>query len=155
MITEDYCSYYVAKLLKEKGFDEPCVCCYKEGSLKTIWDDTFGEVRPQDWNSLSQEGYNHIGLGSWFGCISAPTHQKAKRWLRNMYNIHIEICLYKINPNDIEPKKSRLYPYYTFEVWDTINGNNIDKRLINDFIGNSYEEADDASIKYCLENLIE
>ena len=30
MITEDYVSYEVAKLLKEKGFDEPCECAYSE-----------------------------------------------------------------------------------------------------------------------------
>lgn len=30
MITEDYCSYEVAKLLKEKGFDEPCKVWYSE-----------------------------------------------------------------------------------------------------------------------------
>ena len=30
MITEDYCSYEVAKLLKEKGFNEPC---------RAYWDD--------------------------------------------------------------------------------------------------------------------
>ena len=28
IITEDYVSYEVAKLLKEKGFDEPCYTCY-------------------------------------------------------------------------------------------------------------------------------
>lgn len=33
---EDYCSYEVAKMLKEKEFDKPCACCYKDGNLKII-----------------------------------------------------------------------------------------------------------------------
>jgi hypothetical protein len=28
MITEDYVSFEVAKLLKEKGFNEPCIATY-------------------------------------------------------------------------------------------------------------------------------
>ena len=33
MITEDYVSFEVAKLLKEKGFDEECNMAYFNGTL--------------------------------------------------------------------------------------------------------------------------
>ena len=39
-------------------------------------------------------------------------------------------------------------------VWDSVTGNNIDKRLTNDFIGDTYEEACEAALKYVLEKLI-
>ena len=141
MITEyeDYCSYEVAKLLKEKGFDKPCACCYKDGNLKTIWHDTFGEVRPQDWNNLSQEEYNCNGLSSWFGCISAPTHQEANRWLRENHHLWI----------DIDPLTGCKW---TWSVW-FMNGPN---QKLGESLQtiSKYEEAEDTAIKYCLENLI-
>ncbi len=141
MITEyeDYCSYEVAKLLKEKGFDKPCACCYKGGNLKTIWHDTFGEVRPQDWNNLSQEEYNCIGLSSWFGCISTPIHQKVRKWLREIHGIDIII--------EISNLICKNRKYYCM-IYDRDNNS-----YILDLF-NSYEEAEDAAIKYCLENLI-
>ena len=76
------------------------------------------------------------------------------KWLREVHRIHIEICLYKTSEDDIEPMKSRKTPYYTFGVWDSVTGYNVDERLINDFIGDTYEQACEAAIKYCLENLI-
>ena len=38
MITEDYVSFETAKLLKEKGFDEPCVYVYRHDGSEDIWD---------------------------------------------------------------------------------------------------------------------
>lgn len=63
MITEDYCSYEIAKLLKEKGFDVPIWTRY-EGSNKVIFGDKY------NWND------------SLNGQISAPTHQMVLKWLR-------------------------------------------------------------------------
>lgn len=142
MITEyeDYCSYEVAKLLKEKGFDKPCACCYKDGNLKIIWNDTFGEVRLQDWNNLSQEEYNCIGLSSWFGCISAPTHQEANRWLREVHHIHIGI-----NPISEKGYNATIYDVADFDDYGIISDTESFFHV---------EEACEAAIKYCLENLI-
>ncbi len=38
MITEDYVSFELAKLLKEKGFDEPCIYVYRHDGSEDIWD---------------------------------------------------------------------------------------------------------------------
>ena len=135
MIHEDYVSFEVAKLLKEKGFDEPCIALYEEKVLHI--------------NTLCD--YYNSELSSY---VCAPTHQMAMKWLREVHHIHIEICLYKTSEDDIEPKKSRKTPYYTFGVWDSITGYNVDKRLINDFIGDTYEQTCEVALKYSLENLI-
>ena len=106
MITEDYVSYEVAKLLKEKGFDEMVISFYPPGD------------------------------------IQRPTHQMAMRWLRDVHKLSIE-------------------PFYMFPaIWE-IDIKYIDKKTdlsefedIRDKSYNSYEEATEAGIKYCLENLI-
>lgn len=142
MIKERYCSYEVARLLNKKGFDETCYACYEYfKSSITMYQGWVFEYKGEVIQNSTD-------------IILAPTHQMACDWLREVHHIYIEICFYKTNPNDIEPKKSRLSPYYTFGVWDTISGNNIDKRLTNDFIGDSYKEAVEAALKYVLENLI-
>ena len=72
MITEDYVSYEVAKLLKEKGFDEYCYKFYDYNS-KEIYKETL-----HCCNSRSDD-------------YSAPTLQMAMKWLREVHNIFIEI----------------------------------------------------------------
>ena len=72
MIKEDYCSYEVAKLLKEKGFEQ-----YK-----------------------CQHSYNSKGVFQWSDNLdpyeySAPTHQMAMKWLSDMYSISIEPYCYE------------------------------------------------------------
>ena len=68
MITEDYCSFEVAKLLKEKGFVTPCDWLYCS-------DGTFGHR-----NSLWDKEM-----------FPAPTHQMAMKWLRERHGIFIAI----------------------------------------------------------------
>lgn len=61
MITEDYCSYEVAKLLKEKGFDK----------FNTYgWDEQL----------FDKEHWTHC-----------PTHQMAMKWLRKKHKLYIGI----------------------------------------------------------------
>lgn len=74
MITEDFVSFEIAKLLKEKGFKEKCNATYnlETGEFKTektyqIWITKFGQY------------------------ISASTLQMVMKWLREVHNIHIEI----------------------------------------------------------------
>lgn len=62
-ITEDYCSYEVAKLLKEKGFDEKTRHSYdSKGQFK--WSD---DLNPYEY--------------------PAPTHQMAMKWLREVHKL--------------------------------------------------------------------
>lgn len=72
-ITEDYCSYEVAKLLKEKGFNEPIRC----------WYDNF-----QDFH---EEGVRMSNTDCLPPTIMCPTHQMAMKWLRENSDITISI----------------------------------------------------------------
>jgi hypothetical protein len=139
-ITEDYVSFEIAKLLKENGFDVKCDKCYAYFADDDI---RFLNLKyPKSAQLLIENRYPCITL------------QMAMKWLREVHYIHTEICLYKTSEDDIEPKRSRKAPYYTFGIWDSVTGDNVDKRLTNDFIGDTYEQACEAAIKYCLENLI-
>ena len=70
-IKEDYVSFEVAKLLKEKGFDEYCSKSYFKMD-KTLKESGFSE-----WEKVNE--------------IKAPTQSLAIKWLREVHNIFIEI----------------------------------------------------------------
>ena len=77
MITEDYVSFEIAKLLKEKGFDEGCsfiVNTISKGVMPVSWPTTNSDIEDEK------------------ACLIAlPTLQMAMKWLREVHNIHIEI----------------------------------------------------------------
>lgn len=82
MITEDYVSFEVAKLLKEKGFKERTYGVYNsEGGFSTNNPDIC-------WNEKD------------IPFISAPTHQMALKHLRKTYKVHFEI-LYRANRYEV------------------------------------------------------
>ena len=87
MITEDYVSFEVAKLLKEKGFDEDTNCYYIEGSVdKNLY---YSPIRQNHNKRITNNEFDiHIDITS--GKISAPTLQMAMKWLREKYNLHID-----------------------------------------------------------------
>ena len=68
-ITEDYVSYEIAKLLKEKGFDIPCRQAYFNGSLVdyTMYGFCDGEL------------------------LDCPSQSLALKWLREVHNWYIDI----------------------------------------------------------------
>ena len=76
MITEDYVSFETAKLLKEKGFDEPCHALYHEGDDKIF----FG---------LDVDSYHNTILN--VDCYACPTLQMTMKWLREAHNIDISV----------------------------------------------------------------
>ena len=103
MITEDYVSFEIAKLLKEKGFNEKVISFYPLGD------------------------------------IQRPTLQMAMKWLREVYNI--DIFPWKIGKG-----------IYSCAIFNSNTGQ--DLSLDKDFPSEKYEEAAEAAVKYCLENLI-
>ena len=122
MITEDYVSFEVAKLLKEKGFDEPCHCFYGMRD---------NQEKPHFFVSNGHNTKETI-----FSCdCLAPTLQMAMKWLR-------EVCKQSINL------------WYDGDIWSSEIYRAVEKEfcLVGHF--QSYEEACEAAIKYCLENLI-
>ena len=128
MIKEDYCSYEVAKILKEKGFNESCYTCYVEK-----------EISHYDYSSTNYELID--------GVISCPTIQMAMKWLREIHNKHCDIG-YDIDLHwffqIIDLKETIEYDYTETKYYHTENETGF----------NSYEEAVEAALKYVLENLI-
>lgn len=139
MITEDYVSYEIAKLLKEKGFDEPCRSAY-------IWNTEEYELcamfsKPLNFNREgSLEDYEDDSVPR----ISAPTHQMAMKWLREIYDIFIDIGYDDLDWYWLIESISKDIPYADRPKLIK-NGTACHK---------TYEEATEAALKYCLENLI-
>lgn len=84
MIQEDYCSYKVSKLLKEKGLDVPCRTYYTlddkdgDGKEEVYFINLFNDIYLYNSERNIDE-------------INAPTHQLAMKWLREKYDIFIII----------------------------------------------------------------
>ena len=121
MITEDYVSFEVATLLKEKGFREKCIATYNLVTKNFVIEEVY-----QDWTTRWGEAY-----------VSAPTHQMAMRWLREVYGLFIRI---------IEDTTGNVFE------WSVYQKNYGCKA--STYVEDSYEQACETAIKYCLENLI-
>lgn len=122
---ETYCSYKVAKLLKEKGFDWNCIAYYVNSEPDNVKYSTLFEN-----NTIWEKR-----------CCSAPTHQMAMKWLRDIH--HICIVVYPFThrergtyTSDICTTKMTMEEGHLRGVWDT------------------YESAIEASLEYVLENII-
>ena len=122
MVEEAYCTFEVAKLLKEKGFNcdvrQYYVFDHEFNIPEFVIDDR--EDNPHNWGT---------------DYYSAPTQQMAMRWLREVHSIFIELHHYN-------------YPGAQF-VWYIWGKNDYEPQRAN-----TYEEACEAAIKYCLGNLI-
>lgn len=124
MTTENYVSFETANLLKEKGFEQ--VNCHRQ--------------------------YNTDGMlcnGYCYGPM-APTLQMAMKWLREVYKLHINLDIHWLYFAD-----TLGWMYTVTKILENgvdyvcSNGDENDKTFYS-----SYEEACEAAIKYCLENLI-
>lgn len=90
--------------------------------------------------------YDENGQFFWYGdysndrkgVVDAPTLQMAMKWLRQVHHIFIQVELYS------------KYDDYCFEVFQNTHRLILEKHETY----NNYEEACDAAIKYCIENLI-
>lgn len=148
MITEDFVSFELAKLLKEKGFDGNTFYKYadKEGVIEEWYDDYRERMLRFDLDegclikplAEPQDKYRVYG-----DTIPAPSLALAMKWLREVHKICIVVqpvvtdddgsggCLW------IFTISKRLKLMYKSEV-----------------VYERYEQACEAAIKYCLENLI-
>ena len=132
MIQEDYVSFETAKLLKEKGFDE--------NTVHEIWYVIKQFSTGCHWNSCTYKVGDITREYDDACCISMPTLQMAMKWLRENHNIKVNVFYNNSN--------------YTIEYFEPNTQTGVGKFV---FIGDgypTYEQACEAAIKYCLENLI-
>lgn len=124
MIEERYCSYEVATLLKEKGFDVGCYGRYSIRSKEFHFDAT-------------RKCENH-GLF----IIAAPTHQMACDWLGDIHDLHIIVYPYKRG-------NSKGWCCYVYKTYNLLG----QERYVNETCNSCYEAIEEA-LKYSLENLV-
>ena len=139
MITEDYVSFETAKLLKEKGFDAECDYFYADGEL----------VRARggacNWN------YGETLYTDYKNECSAPTLQMTMKWLREIKGLNIYARgVWK----DVEVQYGDWEPAVVGYEWfvESLTDDTYLKMSVEQFL--TYEEACEAAIKYCLENLV-
>lgn len=129
MLTEDYVSYEVAKLLKEKGFpmgEHLFMYVNKDGKLMT---DNHACL------NMTNEEYRTF----FDDYIPTVTQSLAMKWLREIHDISIELLTMHRN----------CWGYYVCKILDNTNEGLHDKNYFN-----TYEEAIEAALKYCLTKLI-
>ena len=124
MITEDFCSFELSKLLKEKGFDGECIGCYWDS--KETFDINYEPLSYSD-GDLRDE------------VVLAPTYQMAMKWLRERHVIIVIVPAYF---------NSEQCASWDIDIWA---GDNYE-HLFEDY--STYEEAVEAALKYCLTKLI-
>lgn len=130
IIIEDYVSFETAKLLKEKGFDIYVRSYYEKNEYKTKEEFSTNNAL---WNwSISSFRY------------SAPTLQMAMKWLREVH--HCVICI-----TPLAFYCGEIVSKWGYCIWADDN-TEVDEESSPRL--ESYEEACEAAIKYCLENLI-
>lgn len=134
MIKERYVSHEVAKLLNDKGFNEPCIGYYSpEGELNLL---TYAETNSE-----------------WFKNTSAPTQAMACDWIEETFNISIEVWVgiigYRIEILNAlkDPSISASSIIYDFNE-DALCGDNSDGSW------SSKETAYNKALKYVLTNLV-
>ena len=124
-------SFEVAKLLKEKGFDESTNCQYPVCGIH------IGEVGEYNITDRSRNPEKYI---------PAPTLQMVMKWLREKHSQNVTVKAH----NNV----ARLKTIYYAEV------QNLSEPAEKGFCVNgcifkdTYEDACEAAIKYCLEKLI-
>lgn len=80
-MSEDFVSFKIAKKLKEKGFNKPCVATYdKDGMLG------YNYVQP---TSIRAVGFDEC-LVYHNDCVMAPTISQVLKWLREEKAISVE-----------------------------------------------------------------
>lgn len=134
MITEDYVSFETAKLLKEKGFDEPCDRMWLTERKDSNW------VKPKRNSEIKNECTD---------CVQ-PSHSLVMKWLRIEHNIHIEILM----TNHSMSERFDIPKYY----WVAVNAKTCkwisESTVYSARQFDTNEEACEAAIKCCLENLM-
>ena len=128
MITEEYVTFETAQLLKENGFDVPTTTLYNQNGDFGLCEGFTNGMKTLCNTDLTKYYRSDF--------ISAPSQAMAMRWLR-------------------EDKKRIINAWFDGYDYQSEVGKPEDEifTLIGDEF-KTYEEAVEAAIKYCLENLI-
>lgn len=138
MITEQLVTYEVAKLARQRGFNEPCLFYYDaEGVLHTsyAYDPTNSGVGVYELEMCNDQ----LCRG-----ITTPTQSLLQRWLREEKALHIQITLWG---------KGWYYEIWAFEYYEEEKEYST-KMLYQSSDFATHELALEDALKYALENLV-
>ena len=139
MITEDYISLEVAKLLKEKGFAERVDACY------AVFCENEKDIRVLHLDPRR----NAQSLKD--GCYPFVTQNIVLKWLRENYMIDIEVIVHYLS--HLKPKDIRYYTGHIKKGNDSVIHIVYGKDTTEE-VQEEIKEVQEEEIKYCLENLI-
>lgn len=131
MVTEDYVSFEIAKLLKEKGFDDCANSFLENGNMFPTCIVRRKEHYP------------------------APTLQMAMKWLREVHGLHIDVFVGEDESYDADSVIVEQWHFWTYYITTTDGEfvyNAYEEFDVVEY--QTHEEACEAAIKYCLEILI-
>ena len=142
MITEDYVSFETAKLLHSCGFwSDECVALYDCGNNNEfVRDDAIFQNGAEDYLE-----YENGEEWRRFGYYLAPTLQMAMKWLREVHNLFI----FPFPQRNTNKFWTEIFQLSDNQEWENLYCESID---LQDY--QTCEEACEAAIKYCLENLV-
>lgn len=131
-IEEQYCSFNISKLLKEKGFEVKGMFFFNEGS---------------GWKKQSDNL-----LRIYENLIENPTHSIVISWIRVNFGIHIYSLEQDKFPKSVKER-------YMYQVINTkVKGKklfaNKNYFIESNYIFSSYEQATESALEYVLTNLI-
>ena len=161
MITEDYVSLEVAKLLKERGFKEWCSYFYGTAvrhNGEDIDEDEEYELKAEGRGDEIE--YVEGGHLYHFNCNNSkediniwacPTQSLAMKWLRGK-GLHINASISYDYSEDADGNIVDKWTFWLFEIFSSFGGDIIYTEEVNEY--DSYEQAVEAALKYSLENLI-
>ena len=131
MVTENYVSFQTANRLKNRGFySEECFAFYKEnGEIGFL--QTFGDIT--DFYSET--------------CVIAPTLQMAMKWLFEEKNCIVIPIPRMFNADGVCDE-------WGFSLWVDDNLEVDGEKIWRNDVYGTREEAENAGIEYCLENII-
>lgn len=89
--------YAIAKLLKDKGFDDECFNAYYEKKNPFYINDEMlvYQIKPNTKHNFFVSSISNYNEGQYERAyISAPLYQQVVDWFREKHNIHIGIGLY-------------------------------------------------------------
>lgn len=132
-LIEDYCSYEISRLLKDKGFD------IEVGGMYVDKDNNFvhasiAPLKVKDYEKVFDDQF-----------IPTCTHQMAMKWLREVHELFVDISFVK--DEDQEEKLFWYYAIFELSYDNAAHYNNADEFT-------TYEKAVDAALKFSLEYLI-
>lgn len=128
-MTEEIVNFQVAKLAKEKGFNELCFYYYdKSGTLKDPYiengSSTDCEFSVELSDFLEHHNYKH------YKHISAPFQSQLQKWLRGTHNIQIKIIPTWDDESEYTENHQWLYSSIIYYIEDnylqTIESSNYD-----------------------------